>query len=170
MAPETSAADVISRLGLAPHPTCGYVAETYRSPQRIAPGGLPEPFAAGRPIGSALYFLVTPQRRVQLHCICNDQTYHAYAGDPLEVLALYPDGTHEVVAGVAAQAALAPGAQVGRSIAVALAEAGGFIRVFADLGEPLARLLMKLAHSGANSSFIGRILAAFPQTTSPAEA
>ena len=97
MAPETSAADVISRLGLAPHPTCGYVAETYRSPQRIAPGGLPEPFAAGRPIGSALYFLVTPQRRVQLHCIYNDQTYHAYAGDPLEVLALYPDGTHEVV-------------------------------------------------------------------------
>ena len=30
--------------------------------------------------------------------------------------------------------------------ALALAEAGGFIRVFVDLGEPLARLLAKLAH------------------------
>ena len=54
--------------------------------------------------------------------------------------------------------------------ALALAEAGGFIRVFVDLGEPLARLLAKLAHTRANSPFIARILAAFPQTVSPAEA
>jgi hypothetical protein len=34
---------------------------------------------------------------VQLHRIRNDQLYHAYAGDPLELLALYPDGAFEVV-------------------------------------------------------------------------
>lgn len=90
------AAAVIDALGLEPHPTCGFVAETYRSPDRIGPGGLDGPFADGRPVGSALYFLVTPERRVQLHRIRNDQLYHAYAGDPLEVLALYPDGTHDV--------------------------------------------------------------------------
>ena len=55
------------------------------------------PFAAGRPVGSGLYFLVTPDRGVQLHRIRNDQLYHAYTGDPLELLALYPDGTSEVV-------------------------------------------------------------------------
>lgn len=91
------AVTVIDALGLTPHPTCGFVAETYRSTERIAPGAAAAPFADGRPLGSALYFLVTPERPVQLHRIRNDQLYHAYAGDPLEVLALYPDGTHAVV-------------------------------------------------------------------------
>jgi predicted cupin superfamily sugar epimerase len=97
MAPGVDAATVIELLELEPHPTCGYVTETYRSRDHIAAGGLPAPFAAGRPVGSGLYFLVTPDRGVQLHCIRNDQLYHAYAGDPLELLALYPDGTSEVV-------------------------------------------------------------------------
>jgi uncharacterized protein len=91
-----TAAELIDRLGLEPHPTCGFVAETYRSPDRIAPGGARAPFESGRPIGSALYFLVTPDRGVHLHRIRNDQLYHRYLGDPLEVLALYPDGTHAV--------------------------------------------------------------------------
>jgi hypothetical protein len=89
------AAAVIELLGLEPHPTCGYVAETYRSADRIARGGLEAPFDAGRPMGSALYFLVTPDRGVALHRIRNDQLYHAYAGDPLEVLTLHADGTAE---------------------------------------------------------------------------
>jgi len=97
MAPRVDAATVIELLGLEPHPTCGYVAETYRSQDRIAAGGLEAPFADGRPVGSGLYFLVTPDRRVQLHRIRNDQLYHAYAGDPLELLALYPNGTSEVI-------------------------------------------------------------------------
>ena len=94
--PDVTAADAIRLLGLEPHPTCGYVAETYRSPTRIAAGGLDAPFAGGRPIGTALYFLVDRERRVKLHRILNDQLYHRYLGDALEVLALYPDGTHEV--------------------------------------------------------------------------
>jgi len=87
---------IIDRLGLEPHPTCGFVAETYRSPQRIAAGGLAGTFADGRPVGSALFFLVTPERPVHLHRIANDQLYHRYLGDALEVLALYPDGSHAV--------------------------------------------------------------------------
>jgi predicted cupin superfamily sugar epimerase len=93
---ELTAADALRLLGLEPHPTCGYVAETYRSPTRIAAGGLGTPFADGRPIGTALYFLVDRERRVKLHRILNDQLYHRYLGDALEVLALYPDGTHAV--------------------------------------------------------------------------
>jgi len=81
-------------LGLEPHPTCGFVAETYRSPERIAAGGLPEPFADGRPIGSALSFMVTHERPVRLHRIRNDQLYHYQLGDPIEVLMLLADGTH----------------------------------------------------------------------------
>lgn len=94
--PTPTAESIIDLLGLEPHPTCGYVAETYRASERIAPGGLRGAFAEGRPIGSALYFLVTPDRPVRLHRIRNDQLYHRYLGDTLEVLALYPDGTHAV--------------------------------------------------------------------------
>jgi uncharacterized protein len=81
-------------LGLEPHPTCGFVAETYRSPERIAPGGLADPFADGRPIGSALSFMVTAERPVRLHRIHNDQLYHFQLGDPLEVLMFFADGSH----------------------------------------------------------------------------
>jgi hypothetical protein len=31
-------------LGLEPHPTCGFVAETYRSPLKIPPSALPEAY------------------------------------------------------------------------------------------------------------------------------
>jgi predicted cupin superfamily sugar epimerase len=58
---------------------------------------LPAPFADGRPLGSALYFLVTPTAPVRLHRIRNDQLYHYYLGDPLEVFMLHADGSSERV-------------------------------------------------------------------------
>jgi uncharacterized protein len=91
---DLSAEVIRSQLGLVLHPTCGYVAETYRSTERIAPGGLPKPFAEGRPLGSALTFLVAPDAPVRLHRIRNDQLYHFQLGDPLEVLLLHQDGSH----------------------------------------------------------------------------
>lgn len=90
-----TAEEVRALLGLEPHPTCGFVRLTFLSRQAIAPGGLPPPFAEGRPLGSALYFMVTPERAVRLHRIRNDQLYHYYLGDPLEVLMLHGDGTSE---------------------------------------------------------------------------
>ena len=91
--------DVRKLLNLEPNATCGYVRVTFVSPQRIAPGGLPAPFAAGRPMGSALYFMLTPDEPVKLHRIRNDQFYHYYLGDPIEVLMLMTDGStqHHVV-------------------------------------------------------------------------
>jgi uncharacterized protein len=59
MTDHLTAEDVRTMLRLEPHPTCGFVRETFRSAQSIAPGGLPEPFGDGRPLGSALYFMVT---------------------------------------------------------------------------------------------------------------
>jgi hypothetical protein len=48
-------ADEVVLLKLEPHATCGFVRVTFISEMRIAPGGLPPPFASGRPGGSALY-------------------------------------------------------------------------------------------------------------------
>ena len=67
------------------------------SPLAIAAGGLPAPFAAGQPLGSALYVLVTPGAPVRLHRIRNEQLDHYYLGDPLEVFLLHGDGSSERV-------------------------------------------------------------------------
>lgn len=83
-------------LGLKRHPTCGFVTETYRSRLEVPHGALPDMYEAARPVGSALYFMVTPDAQIVLHRIRSDQLYHHYAGDPLEVLLLYPDGHGEV--------------------------------------------------------------------------
>jgi uncharacterized protein len=93
MADELTADQVRALLELEPNATCGFVRTTYLSPQSIAPGGLLPPFAEGRPLGSALYFMVTPHAPVRLHRIRNDQLYHYYLGDPLEVLLLRDDAT-----------------------------------------------------------------------------
>jgi uncharacterized protein len=96
--PETVSADEIKALlKLEPNQTCGFVRETYKSALNIAPGGLPAPFADGRPLGSALYFMVTPEAPVKLHRIKNDQLYHYYLGDPLEALLMYQNGDSELV-------------------------------------------------------------------------
>jgi predicted cupin superfamily sugar epimerase len=97
MADELTADEIRTLLRLEPHATCGSVRVTYLSPQSIAAGGLPPPFSDPRPMGSALYFLVTPAAPVQLHRIRNDQFYHYYLGDPLEVLLLRSDGTSDRV-------------------------------------------------------------------------
>ena len=55
--------EVKATLDLKPHPTCGFVAETYRGPLKIPANALPEAYdeEGDRPYGSALYFLVTPE-------------------------------------------------------------------------------------------------------------
>ena len=97
MADELAAVDVRKLLDLEPNATCGFVRITYVSSQSIAAGGLPSPFSDGRPVGSALYFMVTPTAPVRLHRIRNDQLYHYYLGDPLEVFLLRNDGVSERV-------------------------------------------------------------------------
>lgn len=89
MGNDITAEEIITLLQLTRHPTCGFVNETYRSRQRISAGGV---LQGSRPLGSVLYFLVTPEAHIVMHRIKSDQMYHYYLGDPLEVLLLYPDG------------------------------------------------------------------------------
>ena len=61
--------DVRKLLNLSPNATCGYVRVTLVSKHKIAAGGMQAPFADGRPAGSALYFMLTPEEPVKLHRI-----------------------------------------------------------------------------------------------------
>jgi len=96
MAETLTAERIINLLGLKPHPTCGFVVETYRAQERIPDEALPTAYAGSRPFASVLYFMVTADARIRLHRIRSDQMYHHYIGEPLEVLLLYPDGTGEI--------------------------------------------------------------------------
>ena len=100
MTDELTADEIRTLLKLEPNATCGFVRVTFVSKQSIAAGGLPAPFAEGRPLGSALYFMVTPGAPVRLHRIRNEQLYHYYLGDPLEVFLLHADrSTERVIVG-----------------------------------------------------------------------
>ena len=85
---DLSADRVRELLKLEANQTCGFVRVSYVSEQKLS---------AERPVGSALYFMVTQEAPVRLHRIRNDQLYHYYRGDPLEVLLLKLDGTAEKV-------------------------------------------------------------------------
>ena len=95
-----TAVEILNLLKLEPNATCGLVRLTFVSAQSVAAGVLPPPFAAARPVGSALYFMVTPGAPVRLHRIRNDQLYHYYLGEPIEVFMLHADGgTERVIVG-----------------------------------------------------------------------
>jgi hypothetical protein len=85
-------------LGLTPHPVeGGYFVETYRSEERLPATGLPSRYGAPRALGTAIYYLLTPDTFSALHRLASDEIFHFYLGDPVEMLQLHPDGSHQVL-------------------------------------------------------------------------
>ena len=86
---------VIELLDLTPHPEeGGFFRETYRSPASFEPGG---PFSGQRSCGTAIYYLLTPDTWSAMHRLPGDEIFHFYAGDPVRMLMLDPDGSHRTV-------------------------------------------------------------------------
>ena len=69
-----SAADVIARLGLLPHPEGGYYRETFRDTARDADG---------RARSTAIYFLIAQGERSHWHRIDAVEIWLFHAGSPL---------------------------------------------------------------------------------------
>jgi len=84
-------------LGLTPHPEGGYFAETYRSADELPGSALPSRYGAPRAVGTAIYYLLTPETFSAMHRLASDEVFHFYLGDPVEMLQLWPDGSHRVV-------------------------------------------------------------------------
>jgi predicted cupin superfamily sugar epimerase len=85
-------------LGLAPHPTeGGYFIETYRSAESVPGDALPARYRGARVASTAIYYLLTPDTFSVLHRLASDEVFHFYLGDPVEMLQLWPDGSHRVV-------------------------------------------------------------------------
>jgi predicted cupin superfamily sugar epimerase len=71
-----SAADVIRRLALQPHPEGGHFRETFRDPRALADG---------RAASTAIYFLLARGDRSRWHRIDAAEVWHWYAGAPLRL-------------------------------------------------------------------------------------
>ena len=84
----TTARELIDRLGLTPHPEGGFYRETYRAPDSVQVSG----FAGSRSVSTAIYYLLAAGDRSMLHRIKSDEVWHFYAGDPLLIVSLSPDG------------------------------------------------------------------------------
>jgi uncharacterized protein len=85
----TRAAELISKLGLQPHPEGGWYREIYRSATRIqAPRG-------SRSALTTIYYLLEQSQLSRWHVVQADELWHFYAGAPLELVA-YAPGSREV--------------------------------------------------------------------------
>jgi len=77
----------------------GLFKQTYRSAERIERECLPERYSDGRPVGTAILYLLNtdPDCFSAMHFLPTDEVYHFYLGAPVEMLLLYPDGRSEHV-------------------------------------------------------------------------
>lgn len=88
---------LIELLQLAPLPIeGGYFRQTYVASQLVSSVALPELPQQARAVGSAIYYLLHDDHFSAMHRLSTDEIYHFYLGDPVEMLLLYPDGSHRV--------------------------------------------------------------------------
>jgi hypothetical protein len=84
----------IDRLGLEPHPEGGYYRETYRSDETLPAAALPDRFDDGRDVAALIYFLLPADSFSALHRIRQDEAWHFYAGAPVTLHQIAPDGAY----------------------------------------------------------------------------
>lgn len=83
---------LIERLGLQPHPEGGHYRQTYQAADRLAASALPNRYDGSRTLSTAIYFLLRDDEVSHLHRLKSDEVWHFYAGAPLVVHVLTPEG------------------------------------------------------------------------------
>ncbi len=93
-----TAAQIIERLKLVPLTIeGGHFRETYRSELSLPAGALPHEYGGDRNVSTAIYYLLTPDTFSAIHIVKSDEVFHFYAGDAVEMLRLWPDGSAQIV-------------------------------------------------------------------------
>jgi predicted cupin superfamily sugar epimerase len=98
-----SAADIIARLGLTPHPEGGHYRETFRDAHADA---------NGRSHSTAIYFLLARHERSHWHRIDAVEVWHYYAGSALVLEIADSDGRRNIRLGADLAAGEVPQAVV----------------------------------------------------------
>lgn len=89
-----SLSDLMKILDLKPlEPEGGFFVETYRTAEKIDARQFGLGHGGMRSLSTAIYYLLTPESFSAIHRVPGDEIFHFYAGDPVEMLELFPDGT-----------------------------------------------------------------------------
>jgi predicted cupin superfamily sugar epimerase len=90
-----TAEEVKQLLGLTPHPReGGFYLRTYESGELLAAAIFQDGrYSGARHTGTAIYYLLEPGTFSEMHRLQSDEIFHFYAGDAVEMLQLYGDGT-----------------------------------------------------------------------------
>jgi predicted cupin superfamily sugar epimerase len=75
----------------------GFFRETYRSRWNVAAEYLPDGIRGPRSIGTAIYYMITPETFSALHRLPGSEIFHFYLGDPAIMLKLLPDGSSRTI-------------------------------------------------------------------------
>ena len=78
----------IDDLHLQPHPEGGFFREVYRSRDIIPKSALPPGFRGDRSLATSIFYLLGQDDFSAFHRILSDETWHFYAGGPLELYTL----------------------------------------------------------------------------------
>jgi uncharacterized protein len=93
-------ADEVKRLlGLTPHPReGGWFVQTYAADETLSPSAFDDARYSGpRRTSTAIYYLLEPGTFSEMHRLRSDEVFHFYAGDPVEMLQLSPDGAGRTI-------------------------------------------------------------------------
>jgi len=75
----------------------GFFRETYRSRWVVPNEYLPDGIGGSRSIGTAIYYMITPETFSTLHRLPGTEVFHFYLGDPVVMLQLLADGSSRTI-------------------------------------------------------------------------
>ena len=75
----------------------GFFRETYRSRWNVSAEYLPDGIGGSRSIGTAIYYMITPETFSALHRLPGTEVFHFYLGDPVLMLQLLSDGSSRTI-------------------------------------------------------------------------
>jgi predicted cupin superfamily sugar epimerase len=87
----------IERLQLEPHPEGGYFRQTYKAKLVLPEAALPAEFKGARAASTAIYFLLEGKNFSAFHRLRSDEVWHFYAGEPLVVHVIEPEGEYSAI-------------------------------------------------------------------------
>ncbi len=83
---------IVKALSLLPHPEGGFYKETYRSDGVISEDCLPNSFEGNRNYCTGIYYLLKSDDFSAFHKVNQDEMWHFYAGDPIEITMITNEG------------------------------------------------------------------------------
>ena len=93
---EKNAGYWIEKLQLEAHPEGGYFRQTYKADRLVPKEALPG-FGGARAASTAIYFLLEGKNFSAFHRLRSDEVWHFYAGEPLVVHVIDPQGVYSAI-------------------------------------------------------------------------